>query len=172
MGDFRGRDGGQNRPQAVVLWASPLGGLPFLALAQARQEPFRPQDLPFALWGGALGVWLASRPEGRTKPLGPSRRARLRRLLRPHGPGGRPPLARRLTAFALVLLFFPQPKVHLPKAVPPWVLLAAQAGRLDVAASVSSFYPATTVALAWLFLGERLGPARALGVLLSLIALG
>nr|WP_279231638.1 hypothetical protein [Thermus thalpophilus] len=26
--------------------------------------------------------------------------------------------------------------------------------------------------MAWLFLGERLGPARALGVLLSLIALG
>jgi drug/metabolite transporter (DMT)-like permease len=43
-------------------------------------------------------------------------------------------------------------------------VLATQAGRLDVAATLSSLYPVTTVLLAVVLLRERINGAHALGI--------
>ena len=50
-------------------------------------------------------------------------------------------------------------------------VLAAQVGRIDVAAVLGALYPASTVLLAWLFLKERISWLQSLGVLLAFAAI-
>ena len=141
---------------------------------------------------GLLAVWFVSRPEGRARPgnLGLA-------LLAGLGFGGfyafmdrveglfYPAAWAKLTAFLLVLPTALRAKPWPGGREAPWVLLAglgdaggnlffllaAQAGRLDVAAVLSSFHPVFTVLLAWLVLKERLSRGRLTGVGLSLLAM-
>jgi drug/metabolite transporter (DMT)-like permease len=50
-------------------------------------------------------------------------------------------------------------------------VLATQAGRLDVAATLSSLYPVTTILLAMAFLGERVTRSHALGIVAAVAAI-
>jgi uncharacterized membrane protein len=50
-------------------------------------------------------------------------------------------------------------------------ILAGQLGRMDVAAVLSSLYPAATVALAWLLLKERVTRLQMVGILSAFVAI-
>jgi drug/metabolite transporter (DMT)-like permease len=50
-------------------------------------------------------------------------------------------------------------------------VLAAQSGRLDVAATLSSLYPVTTILLAVAFLGERVTRSHAMGIAAAIAAI-
>jgi drug/metabolite transporter (DMT)-like permease len=72
----------------------------------------------------------------------------------------------KLTTFPLVLL-----AGVLDVAGNAFFVMATHTGRLDVAAILSSLYPAATVLLAWILLRERVSRWQGLGILLALIAI-
>jgi drug/metabolite transporter (DMT)-like permease len=52
-----------------------------------------------------------------------------------------------------------------------WYLLAAQQGRIDVAAVLSSLYPVVTILLAAVLLRERIGRIQGLGIVMAVAAI-
>jgi len=50
-------------------------------------------------------------------------------------------------------------------------VLAAQVGRMDVAAVLGALYPASTVFLAWIFLKEKISRIQTLGIALAFVAI-
>ncbi|MGQ0602447.1 MAG: EamA family transporter [Anaerolineales bacterium] len=158
-----------------------------------------PDGLQFLGFGFALaGVWLLSRPEGAlsfrlkdlTLPVVAGLGFGLFFVLMDRANDHAifwPIVAARVASLGLmsgIALFNRQPmwpaRTHWPLTVLAGVLdaggnafftLAAQAGRLDVASVLSSLYPASTVALAWVVLKERLTRPQWVGVAATLVAI-
>lgn len=178
-------------PVTAVLSA----GLPVLFTALFTGLPTALQLAGFGL--ALIGVWLLSRPahvSGRPAGLGLA-------LLSGLGFGGFliliaqtshaamlwPLAVSKATSFATILAvalatrqaLYPVPGL-LPLALlaglldaggNAFFLLAAHLGRLDVAAVLSSLYPAATVFLAGALLRERLTPVQAAGIAVVLVAI-
>lgn len=182
---------GINAPITAVLAAI----VPVLASAILQGLPSLIQCLGFLL--ALVAVWLISRSEGATgRPEGLGLA-----LLAGLGFGGffllisQVPSSTifwslaiaRVTSFLLILaiMLIRRQEVLPKKAVFPLVLLAGvldvvgnaffvlatHSGRLDVAAILSSLYPAATVLLAWIVLKEHLTRWQAVGVLIALVAI-
>jgi drug/metabolite transporter (DMT)-like permease len=90
-------------------------------------------------------------------------------------------------ATLLLVLFLPLKARVRPTAALPWMIislnalldvvgngsyiLAGQAGRVDVAAVLSSLYPGATVFMAWLLLKERISCVQLAGIVAALGAI-
>ena len=180
--------------------AAPVAGVVGAGLAALVGFVLEGLPAPLQLLGlgvGLLGVWLAARPEGGHNPS----RGLVYAFLAGLGFGGYfalihqveglfwPSALAKLTATTLMLglvgglgllrqgagLTANLGLVGLAGLLDAGgnllFLVAAQAGRLDVAATISSLYPAFTALLAWGLLRERLSRSQTVGVLLSLVAI-
>ncbi|GIW25390.1 DMT family transporter [Meiothermus sp.] len=180
--------------------AAPMAGVVGAALAALVGFGLEGLPTPLQLLGfavGLLGVWLASRPEGSVGPA----RGLVYAFLAGFGFGGYfafihqveglfwPSAVAKLVATTLMLgltfwlgllrreakLFASLGLVGLAGVLDAggnvFFLVAAQTGRLDVAAVISSLYPAFTALLAWGLLREHLSRGQTVGVLLSLAAI-
>lgn len=145
-----------------------------------------------------LGVWFVAQPDGaqgRPKGLGLAALSGLGfgaffialGQISPGADTSWPILAARLTSFAIILIAFfsSRQKFALEPSARPLAVgagimdtlgnafyaIAAQAGRLDVAAVLSSLYPAMTVLLARFVLHERFTRTQLIGALIALVAI-
>jgi len=78
----------------------------------------------------------------------------------------REPLGVPRSAWSLVLI-----NATLDLAGNFFYILASKAGRLDIAAVLSSLYPGATVVLAWLLLKEHISRWQVVGIVLALGAI-
>ncbi|GEM83782.1 DMT family transporter [Meiothermus hypogaeus] len=180
--------------------AAPIAGVVGAGLAALVGFVLEGLPTPLQLLGfgvGLLGVWLAARPEGGAGPA----QGLVYAFLAGLGFGGYfalihqveglfwPSALAKLTATLLMLglvawlgllrrearLFASLGLVGLAGLLDAGgnvlFLVAAQTGRLDVAAVISSLYPAFTALLAWGLLREHLSRGQTVGVLLSLVAI-
>ncbi len=180
---------------AAPITAVLAAGLPVLFAAVTEGMP---QSLQLAGFGTALvGIWFLSRPEkavGRPQGLGLALAAGVGFgafliLINQASSTGLfwPLVSAKATELALTLavLVVRRPMQRAARGL-VWLmlqagifdvggnafyLLAAQAGRLDVAAVLSSLYPASTVLLAWLLLKERVTRVQAVGIVAVLAAI-
>ncbi|MCW5851036.1 MAG: DMT family transporter [Anaerolineae bacterium] len=159
---------GLPNPAQVLGFGLALVGVWFIA--QTQETVGRPAGLPLALVAGlGLGVYLtlmsrAGAEGGVFWPLVVARAVSAAVLL------GlvlwrRPEMGAARQAWPVMLL-----AGALDAGGNTLFLLASQAGRLDVAAVLSSLYPAATVTLAWLILRERLTRPQTLGMVAVLAA--
>ncbi|MCS7068430.1 MAG: DMT family transporter [Meiothermus sp.] len=180
--------------------AAPIAGVVGAALAALVGFGLEGLPTPLQLLGfgvGLLGVWLAARPEGHAGPargLGFAFLAGLGfggyfALIHPveglFWPSALVKLVAATLTLGLVFWLGAFRRATRLTASLGWVglagvldaggsvlfLVAAQTGRLDVAAVISSLYPAFTALLAWALLREHLSRGQTVGVLLSLVAI-
>ncbi|GIW33932.1 DMT family transporter [Meiothermus sp.] len=180
--------------------AAPMAGVVGAGLAALVGFGLEGLPTPLQLLGfgvGLLGVWLAARPEGGAGPA----QGLVYAFLAGLGFGGYfalihqveglfwPSALAKLTATLLMLglvawLGLLRREARLSASLGlvglaglldaggnVLFLVAAQTGRLDVAAVISSLYPAFTALLAWGLLREHLSRGQTVGVLLSLVAI-
>jgi drug/metabolite transporter (DMT)-like permease len=104
----------------------------------------------------------------------------------PHGSGDAPLLINRVVAAAVVIVAAAARRGHLGRRRPGWTasaaagtlvacanlsfILAVRHGALAIVAVISALYPASTVLLARVFLGERIGRVQLAGLGLAALA--
>jgi drug/metabolite transporter (DMT)-like permease len=177
-------------PVAAVLSAS----LPVVVGAMTQGLPHLPRQLGFIL--AVIGIWFISRPQkmqGRPAGLGLAIIAGLCfggfllgiAQVQQNAVFWPLVVARTVSILAMLAAVGAGQKLAMPApSILPLIILtgamdaggnaffalAEQAGRLDVAGTLASLYPATTVILALAVLKERLVVWQGIGVLLALIA--
>jgi drug/metabolite transporter (DMT)-like permease len=160
----------QGAPQPAAAVGIGLAILAVVIVSRAPSVGDRPSGIEFALLGG-LGIGLVSTLIGRL----------------PEGSVWWPLVILKLSAIAVLVavivagrrpwrvspraLFLPTAAVGVgDMAGNGFYVLATQAGRLDVAAVLSSLYPVVTVVLAIVFLREQVGRSQAVGIATAAIA--
>jgi uncharacterized membrane protein len=157
-------------PNAQVLLGIAFAVIAVPLVSASRSGDDRPSGLRFAILGG-IGIGLFGATFGAI----------------PDGEVAWPLAIFKISALVTIGIaaLIARASLRLPAAIVPAVigvavldltgnglfLLAAQLGRLDIAATLSSLYPVSTVILAWAVLKERLSRLHLLGIVVAAIAI-